>query len=316
MRVAIIGAGLTGLTAASLLRDAGVEITVFDKSRGLGGRLSTRRTRSGFQFDHGAQYLSGTDAGYQAFLATLVEHGAAMPWASDEAQQRIVGLPGMSGIAKHLAKGIDVTTEVEISTLQKTDPGWVVEGEIFDRVICTVPAPQAQRLVPDAQMKAQLGAVTMDPNLTLMVAFSQDVKAPFNTRRDADQDIAWLALDSSKPDRTTVQNLAAQNLAAQSVTGQTWVAQASLAWSQAHLELEKDEIATRMLPLVCQALNADPNDALYVAAHRWRYAFASAPLGQAFIASDGLYVGGDWALSHQAEGAWLSGRAMAQAVLS
>jgi len=45
MRVAIIGAGLTGLTAASLLRDAGVEITVFDKSRGLGGRLSTRRTR-------------------------------------------------------------------------------------------------------------------------------------------------------------------------------------------------------------------------------------------------------------------------------
>lgn len=301
MRVAIIGAGLTGLTAASLLRDTGVSITVFDKGRGLGGRLSTRRTRDGFQFDHGAQYLSGTDPDYQAFLATLVREGAAKPWTQTKDRLRIVGLPGMSGIAKHLAKGIDVRTEVEISTLQNSANRWVIQGEVFDRVICTIPAPQAQRLVPDAQMKAQLSAVVMDPNLTLMVAFHRHTEAPFQTRRDAGRDIAWLALDGSKPDRAGPQ---------------TWVAQASLDWSNAHLELEKEEIAKRMLPLVCRDLNARASDAVYVAAHRWRYAFASAPLGQAFIASDGLFVGGDWALSGRAEGAWLSGRAMAKAVLT
>ena len=52
-RVAVIGAGLAGLTAAARIAAGGAAVTVYDKSRGLGGRLATRRSPQG-SFDHGA----------------------------------------------------------------------------------------------------------------------------------------------------------------------------------------------------------------------------------------------------------------------
>jgi len=42
-RTAVIGAGMAGLTCATALRAAGHGVLVLDKSRGPGGRMSTRR---------------------------------------------------------------------------------------------------------------------------------------------------------------------------------------------------------------------------------------------------------------------------------
>ena len=58
--VAVIGAGMAGLAAARTLAAAGHAVQVFDKGRGIGGRLSTRRTDYG-AFDHGAQYATVRD---------------------------------------------------------------------------------------------------------------------------------------------------------------------------------------------------------------------------------------------------------------
>ena len=55
MKIAIIGAGIAGLTTAKMLRDI-AEVTVYEKSRGAGGRICTRYTDS-FDFDHGAQFF-------------------------------------------------------------------------------------------------------------------------------------------------------------------------------------------------------------------------------------------------------------------
>ena len=52
--IAVVGAGIAGLACATTLQQAGVQVSVFDKSRGAGGRMSTRRTDS-WQCDHGAQ---------------------------------------------------------------------------------------------------------------------------------------------------------------------------------------------------------------------------------------------------------------------
>ncbi|MEM6304247.1 MAG: FAD-dependent oxidoreductase [Pseudomonadota bacterium] len=296
MRVAIIGAGLTGLTAARALRGAGVAVTVFDKSRGVGGRLSTRRADGGLQFDHGAQYLSPKSEGFAALLAEAQAAGAAKNWG----EGRVIGARGMSGLAKFLASGVDVH-RAEITELGRSDRGWQVADGTFDRVICTVPAPQACGILgPAHPLTAALTGVEMTPNLTLMLALPARENA-FETARDAEEDIAWLALDSAKHGRDGPD---------------CWVAQASLAFSLEHLELEKPAIADLMLPLVCARLGADPAQALYVAGHRWRYAQVSKPLGQSYLSDDtGLYIGGDWALTDRAEGAWASGVAMARAVL-
>ena len=55
--VAILGAGMAGAAAARRLAEAGLDVRVFDKGRGIGGRMATRRTEAGARFDHGAQFF-------------------------------------------------------------------------------------------------------------------------------------------------------------------------------------------------------------------------------------------------------------------
>jgi len=59
LRVAVLGSGISGSAAARTLAEKGVKVTVFEAGRGVGGRMSTRRTRDehNYQFDHGAQYI-------------------------------------------------------------------------------------------------------------------------------------------------------------------------------------------------------------------------------------------------------------------
>lgn len=74
--VAVVGAGLAGATCARALARAGCAVQVFDKSRGAGGRLATRRlewvdgqgrTRTA-RFDHGAPGFAATSAEFRRFL--------------------------------------------------------------------------------------------------------------------------------------------------------------------------------------------------------------------------------------------------------
>ena len=59
--VAIVAAGMSGLACARTLTDQGYAVTVFEKSRGVGGRMATRRTQHDITFDHGAQYFTTRD---------------------------------------------------------------------------------------------------------------------------------------------------------------------------------------------------------------------------------------------------------------
>ena len=43
MRTAVIGAGMAGMACAEVLVQAGWAVDLFDKGRGPGGRMSTRR---------------------------------------------------------------------------------------------------------------------------------------------------------------------------------------------------------------------------------------------------------------------------------
>lgn len=64
-RVLIVGAGLTGALTAALLRrkfKQQIDITIWEKSRGAGGRMSTSRNNADARAmaDIGAQYISAT----------------------------------------------------------------------------------------------------------------------------------------------------------------------------------------------------------------------------------------------------------------
>ena len=77
--VAVIGAGISGLVCARTLRDHGYPVTVFEKSRGVGGRMATRRTDDGFQFDHGAQYFTARDRRFRRYVNSWIADGIVNP---------------------------------------------------------------------------------------------------------------------------------------------------------------------------------------------------------------------------------------------
>ncbi len=79
--IIIIGAGITGLSCARRLRQAGVPALVLERARGVGGRCATRRVE-GQPVDHGVIFLHGSDPD---FLAALDEVENASP------------LPGLAG---------------------------------------------------------------------------------------------------------------------------------------------------------------------------------------------------------------------------
>jgi predicted NAD/FAD-dependent oxidoreductase len=80
VRVAVIGAGMAGVACARTLAQAGCHVTLLEKSRGYGGRMSTRQTEFG-GFDHGAQYFTARDARFQKALQTTPD--VVRPWSAN-----------------------------------------------------------------------------------------------------------------------------------------------------------------------------------------------------------------------------------------
>ncbi len=313
----MIGAGLAGLLCARRLQDAGLRPVVFEKSRGLGGRLATRRAEGERTFDHGAQYITARSPGFRALLENARRAGSADLWRPRLApgmegcgEDWMVGAPAMNALVRPLAEGLDIRLQSQVTALRRSSGGWCLDGideeadRPFDTVVCTVPAPQAQTLTAgEAALAEHLAAVRVAPCWALMVTFSGSFDPGFDACRLEGEALAWIARNASKPGRA--------------VGRDTWVIHASPEWSGATLELEREEAAARIVALLPAAFGRDLPPIDHAVAHRWRYALTTAPLGKPHLASDdgSLLIGGDWCLGARVECAYESGEAMAMAVL-
>lgn len=312
-RVAVIGAGVAGLSCANVLRSAGVDVLVLDKSRGVAGRMSTRRG-DGWQCDHGAQYFTARHPDFQAEVAQWCAAGAAAPWRArlaavggdgghqpDGGLERFVGVPRMTAPARLMAEEHDVRLEQTVTGLRRDEAGWCIttreSGDAVGRyaaVVIAVPAPQAVPLLqPCAVDMAELAAeVRMQGSWAVMLRFAAPVDLPFDAAFVNQGPLRWVARDSSKPGRDGTE---------------TWLLHATAEWSEEHIEDAPESVA-EVLIAAFAALGA-PSPAAW-SAHRWRYADSAPALGinHVWNAAAGLGLCGDWLNGGKVEGAWLSGR--------
>lgn len=306
-KIAIIGAGIAGLACARSLSDAGLKLVVFDKGRNAGGRAATRCVAGDIQFDHGAQYFTARSPEFSSVLESMLTCGTAALWDDGSKKPHFVGIPGMNALAKYLGRDLEIHQSTEVATVRRARSGWdVYIGAVrhqFDIVVVTIPAPQIINLLGQSGAFADgLEGVGFDSCLTLMAALEPLSARPFVTCADTDDALAWIAEDSSKPDRGTEA---------------CWVAQASPSWSAKYLNSDSEAIVAMMLPMLCDRLGITNAKVRYATAHRWRYAKVSEPLGKPFIrhTSGTLYAGGDWCLGSRLEAAWTSGHSIARDIL-
>ncbi|MEM6570732.1 MAG: FAD-dependent oxidoreductase [Planctomycetota bacterium] len=324
LNVAVVGAGIAGLTAARALREAGHAVTLFDKGRGVGGRASHRRAAP-FAFDHGAQYFTARDPRFRRFIDAWVQEGVAARWDGRLAvidapgdvrpreggdAERFVGVPGMNAIAVRLARGLDVRSSVRVQTIERADDAWTLRFEDggdasgFDVALVTAPPSQAAPLLAASPRLAGIASsVEMDPCWAAMVAFEQPFAAPFDGAFMNAGPLSWACRNGSKPGRPD---------------GDTWVLHASPDWTRAHVDLSREAVCEQLVAALAEAAGAQAPPVLHADAHRWMLSAARPPRddGSAFDEDLGLGVAGDWLAGSKVQGAWLSGRALAGRVLA
>ncbi|EDM77873.1 probable deoxyribodipyrimidine photolyase [Plesiocystis pacifica SIR-1] len=332
--VAIVGAGVGGLACARVLGEAGWRVSVFDKSRGLGGRCSTRRASVDgltLRFDHGAQYFTARTPAFQAVVEAGLEAGSLARWrprliavegtlaagrsAVEDETPRYVGVPGMSALGKLLAAraGVDearVHRKRRIQALERGVQGWTLVDEAgersegFEAVLLNLPSAQATPLL-EAHAPAlaeRSRACTFEPCWAGMLRPEDPaLDLGFDAAFVSGGAFSWVADGGSKPGRSG---------------GAAWVLHADPDWTRAHLE-EPAEAVARELHARFEALVGRSIPAAHRSAHRWRFAKPEGiPEPHLLDADLGLGVCGDWCGGPRVEGAFTSGRSLAQAWLA
>ena len=350
MRVAVIGAGIAGAACARALADAGHAVHVFDKSRGAGGRLSSRRAAlddgAALRFDHGAPGFAASDPAFCAFAEQAQRDGLLARWTPRLAPDGRtpddgalwVPTPDMPALCRALLSGLPLHTLCAVDALRRPGAKWRLDSvgatlaDGFDAVAVAIPPEQAAPLLDPhrADWAARIRALPMLPAWVLMGV----TDAPAN---GVDWDAALppagpaaLVLRSeSRPARAGLPGLA------------QWVVHATPDWSRAWLEAPPDAVQAALQEALAECVGS----ALawrHAAVHRWRYAtlapaqsdrsadadlapgtadpLAGAAQGCAMApsapaawldAGAGLGVCGDALGGGGVEGAWRSGRALA-----
>jgi len=317
--VAVIGAGLSGLACARSLFDAGIRVQVFDKSRGPGGRMATRR-QGDLRFDHGAQYFTVRDPRFRRRVEAWQSDGVVARWPGklavvrdgeisfkDDSTERWVGVPGMSAICGRLANGLDVTYGSRVVQLERRDGRWRLEtadgteAGRFDAVVVSAPAPQTAALlaVPAAHMAERAAEVDMAPCWAAMVSFPDTLALDFDGAFCEDSPLGWISRNNTKPGRPP---------------DESWILHATPDWSREHLDLDQDVAAQWLVDAFYDAVGRRLPRPTSLTAHRWRFALPENPLSEPCLFDPDLALAacGDWAGGPRVEGAFLSGCAAAE----
>lgn len=322
-RIAIIGAGLSGVTIAKKLLPK-TDTHLFEKSRGVGGRMSTRYAET-FVFDHGAPYWKAKTQEFQNFLIPLMGSvvdkwdGFVLTLDKNNPEIKImsassyfVAIPNMNSLCKYIASGLNIKTECEVTKINQTnEKKWRLIGSkdqdlgLYDIVISTAPAMQTEKIFGDAgNKKYEIYQPAFESCFALMVGVNKLWNKKWIAAEIHNSPIKWIGVNSTKPGRN-------HNLSC-------LVIHSDPNWTKANLLRDPGEIQDILLNELGSLISIDINDLSYISTHRWLYSrfFSINSNDCYFDLGGGLYVVGDWLQMSDIETVWLNAEKAADFVAS
>ncbi len=322
----VIGGGIAGLIAATVLTRQGANVKVVDKGRGIGGRLATRRLTYSDAiegvFDYGAQYFTASDPQFQEWIDEWLAAGIITEWSqgffqesgefksSNKACYR--GVKGNRSIAQYLARSLTVHTSTQVTQLNWQGEQWQVHsqtGESFeaDCLLLTPPVPQTLALLDNsgieltAEIREKLERVSYNPCITMLALLEQPSRIPVPGGLWGTGDrLGWIGCNSQK---------------GISPNGYAVTIQANPAFSRDHWDDANEKIVDKLLQAARPWLNSSVLD---YQIHRWRYSQVAVSYGEPYLALSTpapMILAGDGFVAGKIEGAVLSGLAAARSLI-
>jgi predicted NAD/FAD-dependent oxidoreductase len=312
----IIGAGISGLLAGQILSRAGHPVTILEKSRGVGGRMATRRFKNGV-FDHGAQFFTVRDPQFQYWVDRWVQQKNVFEWTRSfskpgdlpqtNGHPRYRGANGMTAIPKEISKDLDIHLQTRVNSISRSDKSWIAEsenGKIFDasQLILTAPVPQSLSLLrtglvslPDREME-RLQSIYYHPCIAVLVLLKGPSKIPPPGGIKIDSSpLQWLADNTQKgisPKSTAI------------------TIHATADFSRQNFNQNPDQLAETLIMAAEPWIGDDIQDWQL---HKWRYSQPAHIYTERFLEIPGsqpLFFAGDAFGGPRVEGAALSGMAV------
>ncbi len=307
---AIIGAGVSGLVAARRLSEAGLATRVFEKSRGIGGRVASRRIE-GAPFDHGGQFLTRRSEEFSEFVDELVGDQVAFPWFGDKGKERFAGLPSMNQIAKNLAKGIDVERGTRVDEARLEEKSWRVswgfESVRAKSLLLTCPAPQALEILKFEANRGcpeflrTLRTIGYDKGIALMALLQE----PF-----AVSESGFLQFDDPEPIATVADTLKKRGSESPGI-----VIQSGPEFAERHFDSDPEKIAQALLDAYPRSKEFK---VVSTSLQKWRFAKRRQHGISDSFSRDlrrKVWHAGDGYVSPKIEGAYLSGLRVAEEIV-
>ena len=323
IKIAIVGAGLSGLAAAQILQSQ-FDVTVFEKSRGAGGRMSTRRALP-YCFDHGAPFFTAKTSEFQKFMLPYLECGTLQQWdpvfvkVVNHAIERIdspfgstpiyVGVPGMNAFARALAKETRILFKKPVDSALYRGDGWHMEmgtgGRIgpFDWLVSAIPAEQTLAILPRylSQSIPEL-RVKMLACLTVMLGFETAPHLLFDVGYVEDSAVEKIILNHTKPGRAGAFSL---------------VAHTRHDWASDRIDSDRTFILEEICNEISDKLDGITRQAQHQVIHGWRFATVEKSIATNHVINKThrFSICGDWLGSGDVEAAFISGQSAAYSIL-
>lgn len=334
MKIAVIGAGVSGLTAGRELAKAGHEVVVFEKSGGYGGRLATRYAgnKNELKLDHGVPCFTASSNEFNALVQELLAKDILKTWdgtftyRNEEGEVKLteaespyyIATEGMNTIGKHLGRNLDIRLNEKVSGLthigdnRRKKRSWMLNfptslTESADAVIISAPARQAYAIlnttideIETLKLIREIDEVEYESQFTLLAGFEGVDMPDWNAMECEDEMIQWISNESTKREDGS----------------NCLVIQTTSEFAKEHINTDREKVEALISEKLVSILGGWAALAEWTQLHFWRYSKATNPLPHDYMEIKGndtpLALVGAYMKGNTVESAYLSGLKLGQ----